>query len=185
MTTYFFRMQHVGAQFNCTVLGEADYGNALADDRINVVVVCTTSSSHHKLIIQACTTTCVLVLFVPLHLWCFAGSLLMRCAVKKGKHVFCEKPVALSLKDTMQCVELAKTMNLVLYCGMSGLDLSLKRRMCTHCSQGFQRRSDTHFMRTKELLGAHTIQQIRVTSREPGGHNDMAYLLSSGGTQGE
>eukprot|EP01094_Clydonella_sp_ATCC50884_P027208 TRINITY_DN7721_c0_g1_i1.p1 TRINITY_DN7721_c0_g1~~TRINITY_DN7721_c0_g1_i1.p1 ORF type:complete len:740 (-),score=226.70 TRINITY_DN7721_c0_g1_i1:256-2391(-) len=129
------KMQHVSAEFGCAVLGDDQLAGALANAAVQVVVVCTTSAAHHKIIMAA---------------------------LNAKKHVFCEKPVALSLKHTLECCKLACTSGLALY-------------------TGFQRRSDLHFMRTKELLGAHTVQQIRVTSREPNGHNDKAYLLSSGG----
>ena len=130
------KLKHLEAQFNCKVLSFDESDQALNDPEVNAVIIATTSSSHCELITKSLTA---------------------------GKHVFCEKPLALTYGDTQTCVDLAAKSNLALYCG-------------------FQRRSDVHFRRARELIrAAGDVHQIRVTSREPGGHSDLAYLLSSGG----
>lgn len=116
------------------VLTDESMAKALADPRVKAVFVSTTSSSHQK-IISAC--------------------------LNAGKHVFCEKPLALTAADTESCVKLAKEKNLALYCG-------------------FQRRSDVHFRQLKKSISG-VKQLVRITSREPASNSGLAYLLASGG----
>lgn len=122
--------------FNCTgfVLNDENLQKALSDPKVGAVFVSTTSSSH-----------CTLIL----------------ASLNAGKHVFCEKPLALTAADTEKCVRLALEKGLALYCG-------------------FHRRSDIHFMKLKESIQG-TKQLIRVTSREPASNSGIAYLLASGG----
>ena len=53
-------------------------------------IVCTTTASHVELV---------------------------TASLAAGKHVFVEKPVALSTAETKTCTEMAKKMNRILYCG--------------------------------------------------------------------
>jgi len=122
--------------FKCQgkVLSDDTMNQALADPAVHAVFVSTTSSSHCKLI---------------------------TAALNAGKHVFCEKPLALTAKDTEICVALAQEKGLALYCG-------------------FQRRSDVHFQQLKKSIQG-VKQLVRVTSREPASNSGIAYLLASGG----
>ena len=115
-------------------LNDDNLAKALADPAVHVVFVSTTSSSHCALIVAS---------------------------LKAGKHVFCEKPLALNAADTQTCVRLAEESGLALYCG-------------------FHRRSDIHFRQLKNVIQGNK-QLIRVTSREPASNSGLDYLLSSGG----
>lgn len=116
------------------VLTEEAVEKALADPRVKAVFVSTTSSSHYPL---------------------------MKSSLTAGKHVFCEKPLALTAAHTEEAVDLANQKKLALYCG-------------------FQRRSDKHFSHLKKSLSG-SIQLVRVSSRESSALNTIAYLLASGG----
>ena len=122
--------------FNCVghVLSDEKMNEALADPKVTAVFVSTTSSSHCKLI---------------------------TAALHAGKHVFCEKPLALTAADTETCVNLANEKKLALYCG-------------------FQRRSDVHFQQLRNSIQG-VRQLVRVTSREASSNSSLAYLLASGG----
>ena len=128
--------QAFAQDFHChgAVLEDAELAKALADPRVKVVFVSTTSNSHCKLI---------------------------TASLEAGKHVFCEKPLALTAADTKLCVQLAEEKGLALYCG-------------------FHRRSDVHFVQLRDSIKG-VKQLIRVTSREPSSNSGMAYLLASGG----
>lgn len=123
-------------EFQCEglVLSDDSLKKVLSDDSVNAVIVATTSSSHRDLVIAS---------------------------LNAGKHVFCEKPLALSAKDVEECVALAKEKGLALYCG-------------------FQRRTDRNFSRLKDAIKGNP-ELIRITSREPASNSDISYLLSSGG----
>jgi predicted dehydrogenase len=86
------RLQHLAAQYNCQVLSFEQSAMALDDPEVNAVIIATTSSSHFELITKS---------------------------IAAGKHVFCEKPLALTYQDTVACVEAAAQANLALYCGKS------------------------------------------------------------------
>ena len=124
------------ADYNCAgfVLTDESMAKALADPKVSAVFVSTTSSSHCKLI---------------------------TASLNAGKHVFCEKPLALTAADTEICVKLAQEKGLGLYCG-------------------FHRRSDVHFQQLKKSIQG-VKQLVRVTSREPASNSGIAYLLASGG----
>merc|ERR1712137_179334 len=128
--------QAFAADFQCQggVLSDETLDQALQDPQVKVVFVSTTSNSHCKLI---------------------------TAALEAGKHVFCEKPLALTAADTQKCVQLAEEKGLALYCG-------------------FHRRSDVHFQQLRDVIKG-VKQLIRVTSREPSSNSGMAYLLASGG----
>jgi myo-inositol 2-dehydrogenase/D-chiro-inositol 1-dehydrogenase len=129
-------VQAFARDFNCEghVLSDESLAKALSDPRVKLAVISTTSSSHYTLI---------------------------SAALNAGKHVFCEKPLALTAEHTEICANLAREKNLALYCG-------------------FQRRSDNHFRHLKNSIKGQ-IQLVRVTSRESSGNSTMAYLLASGG----
>ena len=116
------------------MLNDESLNKVLSDERVNCVIISTTSNSHCSLIVSS---------------------------LNAGKHVFCEKPLALNSADTETCVSLANEKNLALYCG-------------------FHRRSDRHFIKLKQTITG-TKQLLRVTSREPSSNSDISYLLASGG----
>lgn len=104
---------------------------------IDAVLICTPTSSHAALI---------------------------EMAIRNGKHVFCEKPMDLSLERTLELSDLAKD---------SGLKLML----------GFNRRYDPDFLLAKQSVDAGRIgevQIVKITSRDPG-LPPIDYISNSGG----
>jgi len=86
-----------------------------------------------------------------------------KCAAK-GKHIFCEKPLDLSLE------RISRTLKLV---GQSGVKLML----------GFNRRFDANFLKIKNLVTSGSVGNphlIKITSRDPG-PPPLSYLKESGG----
>jgi myo-inositol 2-dehydrogenase/D-chiro-inositol 1-dehydrogenase len=104
---------------------------------IDAVMICTPTSSHATLI---------------------------EAAIKNGKHVFCEKPMDLSLERTAELVLMAKN---------AGVKLML----------GFNRRFDPDFMKAKKSIAEGKIgevQIVKITSRDPG-LPPIDYIKNSGG----
>ncbi|MBZ5858041.1 inositol 2-dehydrogenase [Flavihumibacter profundi] len=104
---------------------------------VEAIVICTPTSSHAAMI---------------------------EMAVKAGKHIFCEKPVDLSLERTRALVEMAKA---------AGVKLML----------GFNRRFDPDFMEARKNIQAGRIgdiQVVKITSRDPG-LPPLDYIKNSGG----
>jgi myo-inositol 2-dehydrogenase/D-chiro-inositol 1-dehydrogenase len=131
------RVAEVAKMYGCTPLHTNDIETALKDPKVHAVFISTTSHTHFDIIVAA---------------------------AKAGKNIFCEKPLALSAKETQVCVEEAKKAGVVLYCG-------------------FQRRSDPEFlkMREKMIASKGKIELVRISSRDGANHNPISYLLSSGG----
>lgn len=114
-----------------------DYTQALADPTVQAVLVCTSTDTHAE-IVQA--------------------------AARAGKHVFCEKPLALDLK------EIDETLAAV---AQAGVILQV----------GFHRRFDPHVRRLKELLeqgAVGTPWLLKITSYDPA-PPPLAYVRVSGG----
>ncbi|CAN5591316.1 inositol 2-dehydrogenase [soil metagenome] len=85
-------------------------------------------------------------------------------AARAGKHVFCEKPIALDLASTDLAINAAET---------AGITLQI----------GFQRRFDKGFAKAKAMIEAGTlgrIESIRETMRDPG-PPPPEYIPTSGG----
>lgn len=104
---------------------------------VDAVVICTPTSSHAEMI---------------------------EMAVKSGKHIFCEKPVDLSLARTKALVDLAAA---------SGVKMML----------GFNRRFDPDFLEARRKILAGRIggvQVVKITSRDPG-LPPLDYIRNSGG----
>lgn len=104
---------------------------------VDAVIICTPTSSHAAMI---------------------------EMAVKAGKHIFCEKPVDLSLERTKALVEMANT---------AGVKLML----------GFNRRFDPDFLQArKNILEGRIgdVQVVKITSRDPG-LPPIDYIKNSGG----
>ncbi len=85
-------------------------------------------------------------------------------AAKAGKHIFCEKPLDLSLNRVKEVLEIVE---------QSGVKLML----------GFNRRFDPNFLKIKSLVDAGKIgepQLLKITSRDPG-PPPVSYIKVSGG----
>lgn len=105
--------------------------------QVDAVAICTPTSSHAKLI-DLC--------------------------IQYGKHIFCEKPVDLSLARTAELVQKAKT---------AGIKMML----------GFNRRFDPDFLQARKSVQAGRIgkiQIVKITSRDPG-LPPLDYIKNSGG----
>jgi myo-inositol 2-dehydrogenase / D-chiro-inositol 1-dehydrogenase len=112
-------------------------GDAIARPGVDAVLICTPTSSHADLLTHA---------------------------AEKGKHIFCEKPMDLSLERTIALAQLVKRMNVQLMLG-------------------FNRRFDPDFMQARRhiqegKIGA--LQIVKITSRDPG-LPPIDYLKNSGG----
>lgn len=84
-------------------------------------------------------------------------------AVKADKHIFCEKPLALSIAEIDICIDLASQSQCVF-------------------QMGFHRRFDARFMQLKQQLDAGAIgniEMIKITSRDPF-LPSMEYIRDSG-----
>ena len=115
----------------------ADYRQIVADPNIDAVMICTPTDTHAEIIIAA---------------------------AQAGKHIFCEKPVALNLKDTDAAIQAVER---------AGVKLQI----------GFNRRFDANFARVRKAVASGEIgapQIIHVISRDPA-PPPLAYIRSSGG----
>ncbi len=123
-----------------------EYGNvfftqnpeeAITHPEVNAVLVCTPTSSHASLV---------------------------EAAAKRGKHIFCEKPIDLSLQRTAALVKIVKEANVKLMLG-------------------FNRRFDPDFMQARKSVSEKRIgnvQIVKITSRDPG-LPPIDYIKNSGG----
>jgi len=114
-----------------------DYREVFDDPKVEAVLICTSTDTHAQ-IIQA--------------------------AAAAGKHIFCEKPLALDL------VEIEKVLQAVQKAGVL-------------LQVGFHRRFDPHFRRLKELLEAGEIGKpwlLKITSYDPA-PPPISYVKVSGG----
>ncbi len=110
---------------------------AIKRSEIDAVLICTPTSSHADLLEQA---------------------------AHAGKHIFCEKPMDLSLERTAALTNLVKQKNVKLMLG-------------------FNRRFDPDFMQARQFIiegkvGA--VQIVKITSRDPG-LPPIDYIKNSGG----
>ena len=116
---------------------EEDYHEILSDPGIDAVAICSSTDTHAKIVVEA------------------AGA---------GKHIFCEKPIDLSLEKidaALQAVEDA------------GVKLQL----------GFNRRFDPNFSKVRMMVAEGrigTLQLVRITSRDPA-PPPLSYIKVSGG----
>jgi len=115
----------------------ANYREILEDPEIGAVFICSSTDTHADLVVAA---------------------------AEKGKHIFCEKPIALAVdkvKRALAAVERA------------GVKLQV----------GFNRRFDHNFRRVRELVRSGAIGEphiIRITSRDPA-PPPVDYVKVSGG----
>lgn len=114
-----------------------DYHPLLQDPEIQAVFICTPTASHTSII---------------------------REAASMNKHIFCEKPVSFSAKETRTAVEAA---------AIAGVHLQI----------GFNRRFDPNFKRLRQLVENGEVGNphiIKITSRDPAPPS-KDYILGSGG----
>jgi myo-inositol 2-dehydrogenase/D-chiro-inositol 1-dehydrogenase len=128
--------QKCAADFQIPVVAK-DHRAILDNDDIEAVIICSSTDTHAPFIAEAAAA---------------------------GKHVFCEKPIALDLKAIDQALEVVEK---------SGVKLQI----------GFNRRFDSNFRQARELvangqLGAPHI--VRITSRDPA-PPPIDYIKVSGG----
>jgi len=116
---------------------EKDYHCLLDNKQIEAIIICSSTDTHAKIISEA---------------------------AQAGKHIFCEKPIALDLADIDKAVSEVKK---------SGVKLQI----------GFNRRFDPSFKKAKEMIKTGKIGEphiVRVTSRDPA-PPPMEYIKVSGG----
>ena len=118
-------------------IAEKDYRVLLENDEIDAVVICSSTDTHAQIISEAS---------------------------QAGKHIFCEKPIALDLNKIDQAITAVKK---------AGVKLQV----------GFNRRFDPGFKKAKELVKNGTIgtpHLVRITSRDPE-PPPISYIKVSGG----
>ncbi|WP_287877148.1 inositol 2-dehydrogenase [Aquitalea sp.] len=126
--------QELAAQYGASV---SDIDSALADPEVGAVVIASSTDTHADLILRAAA---------------------------RGKAIFCEKPVDLTLERARQCAAAVKEAGVA-------------------CLIGFQRRYDPTFAAVKARIEAGEIGQpevLVVTSRDPGAP-PVDYIKRSGG----
>jgi len=118
-------------------LSNDDYKSLLNDDAIDAVIICSPSTHHTQHIIDAAAA---------------------------GKHVFCEKPIALDPEKITAAINAAE-------------------RAKVKLQVGFNRRFDPSFARLKEFINNNEIGKLRtlhITSRDPEPPS-LEYVKASGG----
>jgi myo-inositol 2-dehydrogenase / D-chiro-inositol 1-dehydrogenase len=126
----------VAARFNISRT-VSDYKDVLALPDIDAVVICTPTTTHYQMILDAAAA---------------------------GKHVFCEKPIDMSVERITQIVAEVKK---------RGVQLMV----------GFNRRYDPNFLKVREMVKSGRIgepQLLRITSRDPSAPSEE-YLRAAGG----
>lgn len=114
-----------------------DYKDLIRDPDINTVVICSPTDMHAEMV---------------------------ELAAQSGKHIFCEKPLDLSLERVLKTLEIVER---------SGVKLML----------GFNRRFDPNFLKIKSLVDSGKVgdpQILKITSRDPG-PPPISYIKVSGG----
>ena len=118
-------------------IAEKDYRVLLDNKDINAVVICSSTDTHAQIISEA---------------------------AQAGKHIFCEKPIALDIDKIDQVITAVKN---------AGIKLQV----------GFNRRFDPSFKKAKDLVVNGTIgtpHLVRITSRDPE-PPPISYVKVSGG----
>ena len=118
-------------------IAEKDYRVLLENKDIDAVVICSSTDTHAQIISEA---------------------------AEAGKHIFCEKPIALDIDKIDQAITAVKN---------AGVKLQV----------GFNRRFDPSFKKAKELVAKGTIgtpHLVRITSRDPE-PPPISYVKVSGG----
>lgn len=128
--------QKCATRFNIP-LATRNHRELLEDPAIDAVVICSSTDTHTQLICEA---------------------------AEAGKHIFCEKPIALDLQAIDRALET------VARCGVK-------------LQIGFNRRFDSNFRHIQETVAAGKIgtpHLVRITSRDPA-PPPIAYIKVSGG----
>lgn len=128
--------QQCAADFHIPA-AHADHRALLEDPAIDAIVICSSTDTHTQLIIEA---------------------------AKVGKHIFCEKPIALDLAAIDRALETVDR---------HGVKLQI----------GFNRRFDSNFRHLHEVVKRGEIgepQIVRITSRDPA-PPPISYVKVSGG----
>lgn len=115
----------------------SDYHAIIEDEEIDAVFICTPTAMHAKISMET---------------------------INAGKHVFCEKPVALSLAETRDVIKLLEGKN-------------VKYQV------GFNQRSDHNYVAVKNAILAGKIGKphvVKITSRDPA-PPPIEYIKGSGG----
>jgi myo-inositol 2-dehydrogenase/D-chiro-inositol 1-dehydrogenase len=118
-------------------IAEKDYRALLENKDIDAVVICSSTDTHAQIIVEA---------------------------AEAGKHIFCEKPIALDLAKIDQAITAVKK---------AGVKLQV----------GFNRRFDPSFKKAKNLVKNGTIgtpHLVRISSRDPE-PPPISYVKVSGG----
>ncbi len=129
-------VDNLAAQFSVAETTD-DYTELLANSEIDAVLIASATDTH----VEIC-----------------------QAAAKAAKHVFCEKPIALDLKQIDET-------------------LSIVERAGVKFQVGFQRRFDVSFMRVREAIISGEIGEpniLRITSRDPA-PPPIEYIKGSGG----
>ncbi|MTV21564.1 inositol 2-dehydrogenase [Staphylococcus delphini] len=114
-----------------------DHHDILNDPEVDAVIICSPTDTHVDIIKAAC---------------------------EKGKHIFCEKPISLTLSESLEAVKCVEE---------AGVKLQM----------GFNRRFDRNFSTLQKALKDRTlgeIQSLRITSRDPA-PPPIEYVKHSGG----
>ena len=118
-------------------IAEKDYHHLLENKDIDAVIICSSTDTHAQIISEA---------------------------AQAGKHIFCEKPIALDLKKIDEAIEVVKK---------AGVKLQV----------GFNRRFDPSFRKAKKLVAEGKIgipHLVRISSRDPQ-PPPISYIKVSGG----
>lgn len=118
-------------------IAEKDYRVLLENKDIDAIIICSSTDTHAQIISEA---------------------------AEAGKHIFCEKPIALDIDSIDQAITAVKK---------AGVKLQV----------GFNRRFDPSFKKAKELVAKGTIgtpHLVRITSRDPE-PPPISYIKVSGG----
>ena len=128
--------REIASQLEIPVVAK-DYRSLLHNSDIHALVICSSTDTHAQMIAEA---------------------------AQAGKHIFCEKPIALDMDQIDQALEEVKR---------TGVKLQI----------GFNRRFDPSFKKAKEMVNSGTIGKphiVRITSRDPA-PPPMEYIKVCGG----
>ena len=133
----YFDVAKEWAEQNGIPVATADYKDILNDPEIDAVLVCSSTDTHSQISVEA---------------------------AQAGKHIFCEKPVDLTIPKVEAVIDAAKE---------AGVKLQI----------GFNRRFDHNFRKVRELIKDGTLGDIhilKITSRDPEPPSAQ-YAAASGG----
>lgn len=128
--------ENLAEQFDIPHL-TSEYDTILNDPNVNAVIVATPTNTH----VEIC-----------------------QAAAQAGKHIFCEKPIALDLKEIDTTLAVIHN---------SGVKFQV----------GFNRRFDKNFIHVREMINSGEIGEphiLRITSRDPA-PPPLEYVMVSGG----